>query len=90
MPLAYIGIIGSVLDFAMYYYILRHVEATRVALMTLITPVMALLLGQLLNGETIQPGTRVGTAAILSGLLLFEYGHAVGRLFARSGTANNR
>lgn len=74
MSIVYLGIIGSVLGFALYYYVLRQVEATRVALITLVTPVIALLLGHLLNGEPLQSEVWVGTAAILSGLLLFEYG----------------
>lgn len=73
--IVYLGIIGSVLGFALYFYVLRHVEATRVALITLITPVIALVLGNMLNGELISPETWSGTAMILSGLLLFEYGH---------------
>ncbi|MEE9358209.1 EamA family transporter [Candidatus Vondammii sp. HM_W22] len=49
----YLALVGSVIGFAMYFYVLKHVEATRVALITLITPVTALLLGSLLNGESI-------------------------------------
>jgi drug/metabolite transporter (DMT)-like permease len=86
ISITYLGIIGSVLGFALYYYVLRQVEATRVALITLITPVIALLLGHILNGEPLQPEAWVGTTAILSGLLLFEYGHNLngwlGRLLA--------
>jgi drug/metabolite transporter (DMT)-like permease len=77
LAIVYLGMIGSVLGFALYYYVLRHVEATRVALITLITPVLALVLGHLLNGEALQFETVLGTAAILSGLLLFEYGQVV-------------
>jgi drug/metabolite transporter (DMT)-like permease len=79
MSIIYLGLIGSVLGFAMYYYVLRHVEATRVALITLITPVLALILGHTLNGERIQTEVITGTAAILSGLLLFEYGQQAGK-----------
>jgi drug/metabolite transporter (DMT)-like permease len=86
MSIVYLGIIGSVLGFALYYFVLRHVEATRVALITLITPVIALLLGHGLNGEPLQAEAWIGTAAILSGLLLFEYGQEMngrlGRLLA--------
>jgi len=87
VSIVYLGIIGSVLGFAMYYYVLRHVEATRVALITLVTPVIALLLGHGLNGEPLRPEVWVGTTAILSGLLLFEYGRDMNcwlkRLLAR-------
>jgi drug/metabolite transporter (DMT)-like permease len=75
----YLGIVGSVLGFALYYYVLRHVEATRVALITLITPVLALLFGHLLNGEALQTEAMIGSAGILCGLLLFEYGQTVGK-----------
>ena len=76
--IAYLGVVGSVLGFALYYYVLKHVEATRVALITLVTPVVALLLGSKLNGELIQAEAWIGTAAILSGLLLYEYGQKIG------------
>jgi drug/metabolite transporter (DMT)-like permease len=86
--IAYLGMIGSVLGFAMYYYVLRHVEATRVALITLVTPVIALLLGRLLNGEAIHTATWGGTATILGGLLLFEYGQRMPALRVRRTTAD--
>jgi drug/metabolite transporter (DMT)-like permease len=86
VSIIYLGIIGSVLGFALYYYVLRHVEATRVALITLVTPVIALLLGHILNGEPLQLQAWAGTTAILAGLLLFEYGQKMngwlGRLLA--------
>jgi len=72
--IVYLGLVGSVLGFALYYYVLKHVEATRVALITLLTPVVALLIGNRLNGEIIQAEAWLGTAAILSGLLIYEYG----------------
>jgi drug/metabolite transporter (DMT)-like permease len=79
VAIVYLGVIGSVLGFALYYYVLKHVDTTRVALITVITPVIALLLGHLLNGEAIQTEALIGTAAILSGLLLFEYGQKAGK-----------
>lgn len=68
----YLALIGSVIGFAMYFYVLRHVEATRVALITLITPVTALFLGNMLNGESVGWSVWLGTALILTGLLSFE------------------
>lgn len=83
--IVYLGLIGSVLGFALYYYVLKHVEATRVALITLVTPVIALLLGNRFNGELIQSEAWIGTAAILSGLLVYEYGQKIGSLMRRPG-----
>jgi drug/metabolite transporter (DMT)-like permease len=79
ISILYLGLVGSVLGFAMYYYVLRHVDATRVALITLITPVAALMLGHYLNGEALQTEAIIGSATILSGLLLFEYGQQAGK-----------
>ncbi|HEB56362.1 MAG TPA: hypothetical protein ENI98_08670, partial [Gammaproteobacteria bacterium] len=73
--IAYLGIVGTVVGFSLYYYILKHLPAAVIALITLVTPVLALLLGQGLNGETIQAKVWWGTAAILAGLLLYQWGN---------------
>ncbi len=70
----YLGTFGSVLGFALYYYLIKHMEAGRIALITLITPVMALLLGHALNNEEILPQVWLGTACIVSGLCLHRWG----------------
>lgn len=70
----YLGVFGSVLGFALYFYLVKHMETGRVALITLITPVMALLLGHSLNNETILPQVWIGTASIVLGLGLHQFG----------------
>jgi drug/metabolite transporter (DMT)-like permease len=77
----YLGVVGSVLGFALYFYVLRHVETTRVALITLMTPVIALLAGQWLNGETADARVWGGALLIMLGLVAFELGS---RLWPRS------
>jgi drug/metabolite transporter (DMT)-like permease len=69
----YLGIFGSVVGFALYYYVIKHLEASKVALITLVTPVIALLLGNLLNGETISLRLWLGTALILFGLTVHQW-----------------
>ncbi|MDP1682567.1 MAG: DMT family transporter, partial [Burkholderiales bacterium] len=39
--IVYLGVFGSVLGFALYYYMIKHMEAGSVALIMLITPVIA-------------------------------------------------
>ncbi|MCU7958984.1 MAG: DMT family transporter [gamma proteobacterium symbiont of Bathyaustriella thionipta] len=73
VSIVYLGIFGSVLGFALYYSVLKQVSATRVALITLVTPVSALWLGHWLNGEIINMTIIAGTLLILSGLILFEW-----------------
>jgi drug/metabolite transporter (DMT)-like permease len=70
----YLGTFGSVLGFALYYYLIKHMEAGRIALITLITPVLALLLGHGLNQEEVLPQVWLGTGCILLGLCLHRWG----------------
>jgi len=69
----YLGVFGSVLGFNFYFYVIKRMEAGQIALITLITPVSALLLGQFLNGEKIQHGVWLGAACILCGLLSHQW-----------------
>ncbi len=78
--IVYLGAFGSVLGFALYFYVIRHMEAGRVALITLITPVLALLLGQTLNAEEIGARVWLGAALIAAGLLLHQWTGLVGAL----------
>lgn len=70
--IGYLALFGSVLGFALYFYVLRYVQATQVALITLITPVIALTLGNMLNSEPITSEIVTGSILILSGLALFQ------------------
>lgn len=69
----YLGIVGSVLGFLLFFYVLQQVDATRASLITLITPGNALLLGHLLNNEPLTWNIILGTGMIVGGLLLFQY-----------------
>lgn len=70
--IAYLGVFGSAIGFALYFYVIRHLEASRVALITLITPALALLLGHWLNGETVGPRLAAGSGLILAGLAVHQ------------------
>jgi drug/metabolite transporter (DMT)-like permease len=87
--IVYLGVFGSVVGFTLYYYVIKHMDAGRVALITLITPVSALLLGQALNAEYIPGRGWVGIALIGAGLLLYEWQALVG-LRSAPPPADNR
>lgn len=86
--IVYLGVFGSVVGFILYYHVLKHREAGHTALITLITPVLALLLGNALNGEAVSVPVAAGTALILAGLALHQWGGgayaSVRRRWARS------
>lgn len=75
IAIVYLGLFGSVVGFVLYFYMIKHMETGRVALITLITPVMALLLGHVLNDEAVSFNAWLGTAGILMGLSLHQWGH---------------
>lgn len=70
----YLALGGSLLGFLCYYYVLRHLPATTVALVTVITPVMALCLGAIFNNETLPMTTLIGTALIVVALTVYQVG----------------
>lgn len=74
LSVVYLGIFGSVVGFILYYYLLKHINAKRVALITLITPITALFLWQNLNGEVINTTVWLGAAVVLGGLGLYQWG----------------
>ena len=91
LAIGYLGLMGSVVGFIMFFYVLRRVEATRVALITLVTPVLALLLGNRFNDETVAPVVWVGSFTIMTGLALFEFGGRVAhRLVIRRTARDDR
>ncbi|GKT12265.1 MAG: hypothetical protein ISEC1_P1242 [Thiomicrorhabdus sp.] len=69
----YAATIGSVVGFVLYFYLIRHMDAMKVALIPVITPVFALLLGHFLNGEELTLTTGLGTAIVIFGLVIFEW-----------------
>ncbi len=76
----YLATVGSLLGFFLFYYVLKRVEATRTSLITLVTPICALMLGHFVNDEAVTSEVTIGCAMILSGLLFFEFEGAIRRL----------
>jgi len=71
--IVYLGVFGSVLGFALYYYVIKHMETGKVSLITLVTPVIALLLGSLLNGEDVSMRVWIGVICIVLGLAIHQW-----------------
>ncbi len=65
----YLAAFGSVLAFVTYYWLLKRIEAVYLALTTLINPIVAVILGALVLGESLAPHTAAGAVLVLAGLL---------------------
>ena len=72
--IGYLGVVASAIGFSCYYFVLRNVSATRVSLITQITPVSCLILGSWLNNEPLIANVWLGAALIILGLLMYEFG----------------
>jgi drug/metabolite transporter (DMT)-like permease len=68
--IGYLAIMGTVVTFGLYHFVLRHAPAHRLSLIAYVTPVLALTLGWALGGEPIYLSTVAGTALILGGVAL--------------------
>lgn len=82
----YLGVIATVVGFILYFYLLRKISAHQTALITLVTPVIALWLGHWLNAEVITPAVIAGTALILFSLVSHEFGDELWKKLIRTGT----
>ncbi len=83
--IVYLAIMGSVIGFTLFFYVLKHVSAHGSALITIITPVLALLVGAAVNDEHVGLRIWAGTALVLSGLALHQWGGLLGqRILLRS------
>jgi threonine/homoserine efflux transporter RhtA len=67
----YLAIMGSLVGAALFFYILQRLSASSVSLITLMTPVLAIVIGKLLANEDLSSQTLVGVAIVLFALLLY-------------------
>ncbi|SFR50293.1 DMT family transporter [Thiomicrospira sp. ALE5] len=70
--LGYLIFVGTVIGFALYYYVLKHLDALRLGMIPMITPVFAVALGVWINEEQLSLAVILGAILIVAGLLLFE------------------
>ncbi|HSC68565.1 MAG TPA: DMT family transporter [Cellvibrio sp.] len=69
--IVYLSIMGSLVGGALFYFILQRLSATVVSLITLMTPVLAIIIGKQLADEALSQQTLVGVAIVLFALLLY-------------------
>ena len=72
LGLAYMSIGASVTAYMIYYWALRHMEASRLAATTYIEPVFVPVLGVFILGEHLTLHLLVGGALVLAGVYIIE------------------
>lgn len=68
LSLLYLVVVGSTVAFALYYWLILHMDVTKTMLISLITPVIAVALGMITLGERLTWQIAVGTLLILAGV----------------------
>jgi drug/metabolite transporter (DMT)-like permease len=68
ISLAYLVIVGSVIAFGLYYWLVRHMDVTKTMLIALVTPVVAVVLGIVVLNEQLNWRLFAGAACIISGI----------------------
>lgn len=70
VALFYLAIVGSVIAFLLYYWLVQHMDVTKTMLVALVTPVIAVTLGVIVLHEDLNWRTFAGGALIISGIAL--------------------
>jgi drug/metabolite transporter (DMT)-like permease len=66
----YLVLVGSCAAFLLFYWLVRHMEVTRIMLISLVTPFLAVALGGLVLGERLSWRLAAGGVAIVLGIAL--------------------
>ncbi len=64
----YLALVGTIAAFLLYYWLLRRVESTKAMAISLVTPLVAVLVGAVALGERLLPQTYFGGALILASI----------------------
>jgi len=68
IAMLYLAIVGSVIAFLLYYWLILNMDVTKSMLIALVTPVVAVILGMIVLDEELGWRTLAGGAMIISGI----------------------
>lgn len=70
----YLSIAGTIVAFWLYYWLLGKIESTKAMMISLVTPLIAVIIGAVVLGETLPPQTGLGGFLIIAsiGLIVFR------------------
>jgi drug/metabolite transporter (DMT)-like permease len=70
LALAYLVVAGSIVGFTAYVWLIHHESPTRVGTYAYVNPVVAVILGYFLGGESVGPRTLMGTLLVLVSVIV--------------------
>jgi drug/metabolite transporter (DMT)-like permease len=70
--IGYLAVIGSIVPFLLFFWLIKNVPATKASLIGYVVPLVALVAGIVLLDEELQVGIAVGGVLILTGVVLTD------------------
>jgi drug/metabolite transporter (DMT)-like permease len=70
LALAYLIVAGSIVGFTAYVWLIHHESPTKVGTYAYVNPVVAVIVGYFLGGETVGPRTLLGTLLVLVSVIV--------------------
>jgi drug/metabolite transporter (DMT)-like permease len=70
----YLSVAGTIAAFWLYYWLLSRIESTRAMMISLVTPLLAVVIGSIFLGETLPPQTSLGGFLIIAAIGLIVFG----------------
>lgn len=81
----YLTVAGTIAAFWLYYWLLSRIESTKAMMISLVTPLIAVIVGNLTLGETLPPQTIGGGLLIMTSIGLIVF-----RKKVRTGSVSDR
>ncbi|MCH8328549.1 MAG: DMT family transporter, partial [Candidatus Marinimicrobia bacterium] len=70
--LLYLAIVGTVLAWGAFYYLIQHMEVVKLSLVGFISPVIAMFMGMLLLGEYLPTTVYLGASLVMLGIFISD------------------
>lgn len=83
---AYLTVAGTIAAFWLYYWLLIRIESTKAMMISLVTPLLAVVIGAIVLGETLPPQTFLGGLLIIASIGLI----VIGKSSNRKGTKSTK
>jgi drug/metabolite transporter (DMT)-like permease len=83
----YLAVVGSVIAFGTYHWLLKRVEAVYLSLVTFINPIIAVILGAIVFHETLEASVFAGAGLVFFGVLIANGRHVYAKIIAASSAS---
>jgi len=76
----YLTVVGTIAAFWLYYWLLNRIESTKAMMISLVTPLLAVIIGAITLGERLPPQTFFGGLLVIGGIGLIVFRRRANRL----------